>query len=736
MGTVHRTKIVVVLAVVFLAGGNAHEAFDKAFRQFLHEHGYRGGAVGALKDGRLVLAKGYGVKHDGTEVKTGGRFPVSSISKSITAVAVLRLVQDGLLDLEDTVFGPQGILHTLTPLNKEWVDHKIRDITVGHLLRHSGGWDQNKGPIFDPVLNEVYHSRGQHVPSISKTMDVPPPLDAATLIRFAISQPLDFTPGTKAVYSNLGYLVLGRVVEETSGLAYEEYVKKFVLNPCGMWHTRVGDPYTAHVLEVPEGKVPASESGHSPPELPLLDLLDSRTVDSTLGWYSTVYDVMRFARCVFDGDRVLNDESLEALLQKQEIEGGPHSPDMWFCAGFHAGAKNVVWQEGDANADDIILYRNLKPDGQQQLPDTWVVMLYGHKLQRLRHKTRVLMGQLGDWLATESSSPLRNLFARDLSDVDAMDDDVLVRFRVDEHHLDAYVSAVQREGYDIRWISPYTHRHHTSFLLVSHRLDVVTASDAAAARSASDFKLDHGLSEDQLLSHKLHMENQGYNITFLQSYHSQSHEAGDCFMAIFRKNAFTSQAQLKYGTDHLPEPYDKLVQMYHEEHFRPLVQSVLPHKGEEEEHFSFIFLQVPGEKPVDFKNYYRLPEARLEPTIVLNSRQGRTLAFLDSYELEGKARFAAVFTNETKARWLFKGGLLQEQAALLIETKLPSDLWPKLIVAHADKNSSEVKFSVFLLSQREDGQTARMDTYLMDHLLPEEESTGSLKRVVVDGSNI
>lgn len=78
---------------------------------------------------------------------------MSSISKSITAVAVLRLVQDGLLDLEDTVFGPQGILHTLTPLNKEWVDHKIRDITVGHLLRHSGGWDQNKvGQLFSLCL--------------------------------------------------------------------------------------------------------------------------------------------------------------------------------------------------------------------------------------------------------------------------------------------------------------------------------------------------------------------------------------------------------------------------------------------------------------------------------------------------------------------------------------------------------------------------------------------------------
>ena len=123
--------------------GAVSTGFDSAFRRFLRDNGYTGGSVAAVKDGRLVLAKGYGVTREGTEVKVGSRFPVSSLSKSLTAVAVLRLVQQGLLDLDDQVFGKRGILHMIHPLHPSKADPRLGDITVGHLLRHSAGWDQN-----------------------------------------------------------------------------------------------------------------------------------------------------------------------------------------------------------------------------------------------------------------------------------------------------------------------------------------------------------------------------------------------------------------------------------------------------------------------------------------------------------------------------------------------------------------------------------------------------------------
>ncbi|KAK7492251.1 hypothetical protein BaRGS_00016548, partial [Batillaria attramentaria] len=676
--------------------------FDTAFRRFLRDNDYSGGTVGVLKDGLLVLAKGYGVTREGTEVKTGSRSPVSSLSKSLTAVAVLRLVQQGLLDLEDTVFGKKGILHMIKPLKADKADPRLEDITVGHLLRHSAGWDLNKAPLFDPVLNELYQSRGHAVPDIAREMDEPTPLDFYAIIQYTISQPLHFTPGTKVVYSNLGYLVLGRVVEEASGMMYEDYVKKFILNPCGMWHTRLGmPPSAARVVrldeDVPIEETPVIERRDNAGELSLFEILDPRSVDSALGWFSTVYDMARFARCVFEGDAVLNDASLELLLQRQDSAPVLHS-DSWVCAGFHTNTQGVVWQDGDQHADDVILYHNLNPDDSEagrREPDTWVVLLHGSKLHHLRHKTRELMGHLQHLLAEKYPE---NHFARDLSDINAsaVSDGVLVKFTVDEHHLDAYVTAVKQEGYNIQWVSPYTHQRHTSFIITSR---LVSSTD----ESQFDFKLEHGLTEKQLLSKKLHMERHDYNITFLQSYRSQSHEEPNMFLAIFRKHAFAQDTQLKYGTDHLPEPYDKLVQMYQEKKFYPLVQSVVPHADGQEEHLSFIFVQTPSRrKSVDFKNYYRLADNKLEKTILANAKQGRILSFLDAYELQGKTRFAAVFTNETKGRWYFQGGLEKGQAVLLIETRLPTGLWPTAITGYMDKEAGEVKFAIFMQSEGAD----------------------------------
>lgn len=673
--------------------------FDTAFRQFLYENDYTGGSVGVIKEGRLVLAKGYGVTREGTEVKVASRTPVSSLSKSLTAVAVMRLVQQGLVDLEDTVFGKKGILHVMKPLKENTADPRLEDITVGHLLKHSAGWDLHQAPLFDPVLNEVYQNRGHAVPSIAEAMDAPTPLDYYTIIQYAISQPLHYTPGTKVIYSNLGYLVLGRVIEEVSGLMYEDYMKKFVLNPCGMWHTRLGAPLSASRVvkldaDMPIEETPVNERRDHAEELSLFEILNPRSVDAALGWYSTVFDMARFTRCVFDSEAVLNDASLETLLLRQESAPILHS-DSWVCAGFHTNTRGVVWQDGDPHADDVILYHNLSPgvtgsDGD--LPDTWVVMLHGNKLHHLRHKTRELMKHLQH---LTSSTPSRNYFVRDLSDVNsaAMVDDVLVKFSVDEHHLDAYVTAVKLEGYNIRWVSPYTHQKHSSFIIMSR---LVSSTD----ESQYDFTLEHGLSEKQLLSRKLHMERHDYNITFLQSYRSQSHEDPNAFLAIFRKHAFAQDAQLKYGTDHLPEPYDKLVQMYQEKSFYPIVQSVVPHTADEEEHFSFIFVQTPSSgKSVDFKNYYRLADNKLEKTILSNAKQGRTLAFLDAYQLQGKHKFAAVFTNETKGQWYFQGDLDKDQAALLIESRLSTGLWPSIIVGYGRKELDEVKYAVFVRSE-------------------------------------
>lgn len=127
-------------------------------------------------------------------------------------------------------------------------DERVHDITVEHLLRHTAGWDHTKGPIFDPLLNQLYLQRGHEVVDISKAMKVEGILSQYDIIKFMLNSPLDYEPGTRSKQSNFGYSVLGRVIEEVSTLPYEEYVKKYILTPAGMIHTRIGPRFSEEYM--------------------------------------------------------------------------------------------------------------------------------------------------------------------------------------------------------------------------------------------------------------------------------------------------------------------------------------------------------------------------------------------------------------------------------------------------------------------------------------------------------
>ena len=72
----------------------------------------------------------------------------------------MQLAEQGLLGLEDEVFGEDGLLEFIKPVQGLPVDKRIKDITVDHLLRHAAGWVETHPPVYDPMMNEVYHERG------------------------------------------------------------------------------------------------------------------------------------------------------------------------------------------------------------------------------------------------------------------------------------------------------------------------------------------------------------------------------------------------------------------------------------------------------------------------------------------------------------------------------------------------------------------------------------------------
>lgn len=201
----------------------AFATVDSAVVRFLREHKIPGASVGVTKDGRLVYARGYGYANTQTMalVQPESRFRLASVSKPVTATAILRLVQEQKFGLDDKIVKLLGV-STATITDPRWLT-----ITVRHLLQHSGGWDRDKS-----VLNNGgYWEPWQHWQQIQQATGLQLSVDA--IIRYMTTKPLDFAPGTRYAYSNIGFVLLGRIVERASGMPFEQYVRT-ILSQAGV----------------------------------------------------------------------------------------------------------------------------------------------------------------------------------------------------------------------------------------------------------------------------------------------------------------------------------------------------------------------------------------------------------------------------------------------------------------------------------------------------------------------
>lgn len=187
---------------------------DKAVTDFMTKYDIPGLSLAITKKGKLVYAKGYGFadKASSSMVDRNSLFRIASVSKPVTAIAIMKLVEDGKVGLDDKVFGQGAILDTI--YGKKPYSASLKNITLRQLLQHTcGGW-QNDGS--DPMFSNPSMSQSE---LISWTLD---------------NRPLVNTPGTHYAYSNFGYCVIGRIIEKLSGKAYEQWVKEHILVPAGI----------------------------------------------------------------------------------------------------------------------------------------------------------------------------------------------------------------------------------------------------------------------------------------------------------------------------------------------------------------------------------------------------------------------------------------------------------------------------------------------------------------------
>lgn len=188
---------------------------DGKLENFLATHKIPGATLAISKNGKLVYKKPYGLANVETSEKMTNehRMRVASVSKTFTGLAIMRLVQEGKLSLDDKVFGPGTILGT-TYGAKAYSD-RVKKVTVRQLLQMTtGGWvvAGNRDAI-------DYQSNLPNDQFFSWMMD---------------NATLTFEPGAQYFYVNTNYFVAARIIEKVTGKSFYQYMKESVIDPLGI----------------------------------------------------------------------------------------------------------------------------------------------------------------------------------------------------------------------------------------------------------------------------------------------------------------------------------------------------------------------------------------------------------------------------------------------------------------------------------------------------------------------
>lgn len=652
-----------------------NEEFDKVFHTFLHGSQYLGAVVGVMRRGKLLYAQGYGTTKDGYKITPEMLFSSSNISKALTAAAILKLVEDKKLNLTHKVFGPYGILNHLQPWSTFRTDSRLYEITVDDLLRHSAGWNPNVAPMFDPLLNEAYLSRGYRVPNISAIMKLKRKAQPKDILQYVMSLPLQYTPGTQSIHSSLGYVILAQIIEKKQDYDFENYIRQNILEPCGMWNTRMKKQHKGHNKKTKKEMVKRDAFEEFPPTQSLH--MEAEVLAPTFGWYSNVYDIMRFMRCLdHSGDHHLLDESsMRILMEKPSLL--KDDVETWMGAGFTVSKDGSVWQKNDIIVDDLLFYHkglvppvNGKLKSNDSSADSIVVLFVGQKTKSL--SARLFFDFVKNW---PQQSP--DYFSHDLADVrvgEAGRNEHIVKFELHEDHISAYISAVREQDFKPNWISAYEHGRKTYFTVIAR---------FNPGQNHDDFYFHHGLDEESLLNHKkLYFKKQTY-LSLLQSYISLSFMDRHRYAAMFNKE-MEEPVDIKYGIRQYSQCYKLFTHVYQEKGFIPRVQSFV-HINQEPQ-VCFIL----EKKPIkDYKEYMDISLKDLHLNAATNAKAGRVMTYLDSSSRYKKPRFSAIFRKDSSKDGAFKSNIDMNKLEYLITGYYQNGKYfPKLMIAYATKDGN------------------------------------------------
>lgn len=279
--------LTILSAIAFLSIPVFADRIDDYLRMAMSERNVPGAAVAVLKNGKVAKIKGYGlasVEFD-APVTLDTVFEIGSVSKQMTAAAIMLLVEDDKVRLDEKISA------YLPGTPETW-----KDVTVRHLLTHTSGI-------------KSYSSLDGF--ELSRRMT------AAQFITKLAPHPLEYTPGERNIYSNSGFNLLALIVESRSGMKYIDFMKTRIFQPLGMTKTTDRDPQ--FIVKRRANGYEWSRDRLSGRDGSLTDLTGAGSIVSTIG------DMAKWASAV-NGNTFLKPASKAEWWKKFVFNNGKESP--------------------------------------------------------------------------------------------------------------------------------------------------------------------------------------------------------------------------------------------------------------------------------------------------------------------------------------------------------------------------------------------------------------------------
>jgi CubicO group peptidase (beta-lactamase class C family) len=301
------------------------------------------GNVLVAKDGKIVYrgSFGYADYKERLPNQPTTAFPIASMSKTLTATAILQLAEQGKLAVTD-------------PVSRYLTGFPYPEVTIRHLLSHTSGLPPYN-TFFKPIL-------AKDPGKVFTNADF---LPAAMANKPAVI----YAPGSSGNYDNVNYLVLALIIEKVSGEVYSSYIQEHILKPAGMTHTRfmaLSDQFNSDTLRnYAFPHIYASQSDEFPIRantVPYIREYWGRYAVTGFGDYiSTVDDLLLYDQAFYDG-RLLKAQTLKKIFEPVRLNDGKLHPQL-FGLGWEIEADSSqgksVYHSGSATGLSSVIIRNI-----------------------------------------------------------------------------------------------------------------------------------------------------------------------------------------------------------------------------------------------------------------------------------------------------------------------------------------------------------------------------------------